>query len=91
MWQPAERNKYGFRSAETPESNEMRVLKDLIHRVSGYHAIGVQTDVLIRKAGEIGIPEFRARHLLEKLIEQGSVTVPLEGFLKPTQSMTQVR
>lgn len=91
MWQPAERSKYGFRSAETPESNEMRVLKDLIHRVSGYHAIGVQTDVLIRKAGEIGIPEFRARHLLEKLIEQGSVTVPLEGFLKPTQNMTQVR
>ncbi|MEM4262157.1 MAG: hypothetical protein QW505_02705 [Thermoplasmata archaeon] len=88
MWQPAERSKYGFKSAETPESNEMRVLKELIHKVSVYHAIGVQTEVLIQKAGEIGIPEFRARHLLEKLIEQGTLIVPLEGFLKPAQHMT---
>lgn len=91
MWQPAERSKYGFKSNETPESNEMRVLKDLIHKVSGYHAIGVQTEVLIQKAGEIGIPEFRARHLLEKLIEQGNLTVPLEGFLKPAQHITQLQ
>jgi len=91
MWQPAEKNRYGFKSAETPESNEMRVLKDLILRISGYHAIGVQTDVLVRKAGEIGIPEFRARHLIEKLIEQGSVIKPLEGFLKPNQNIIQSR
>ena len=90
MWQPAERSKYGFKSNETTESNEMRVLKELIHRVSGYHAIGVQTEVLVQKAGEIGIPEFRARHLLEKLIEQGTLTVPLEGFLKPAQHITQL-
>lgn len=91
MWQPAEKSKYGLKLTETPESNEMKVLKDLIHKVSGYHAIGVQTDVLIQKAGEIGIPEFRARHLIEKLIEQGTLTVPLEGFLRPTQYMTQLQ
>jgi DNA replicative helicase MCM subunit Mcm2 (Cdc46/Mcm family) len=91
MWQPAERSRYGFKSSETPESNEMRVLQDLILRISGYHAIGVQTDVLVRKAGEMGIPEFRARHLIDKLIEQGTVIKPLEGFLKPAQNVIQSR
>ena len=84
MWQPADRGRHGINPIETQESNEMMVIKDLIAKVSDYHAIGVQVEVLVRKAGEIGIPEYRARHLIEKLLSDGHVAIPIDGFLKPT-------
>ncbi len=88
MWHSATGGRHGVNPMENLESNEMMVLKDLLAKVSNYHAIGVQVEVLVRKAGEIGIPEYRARHLIEKLLTDGHVIIPIDGFLKPTYSHT---
>ncbi|MDH4123111.1 MAG: hypothetical protein OEV21_03390 [Thermoplasmata archaeon] len=86
LWQSAERGRFGAKQAMSLEANEMKMLKELLARISSYHAIGVEMGVFIQRAGEIGIPEHRTRLLIEEMRLQGSVVAPIDGFLKPSNN-----